>query len=638
MNLFKTWLLALLMSLMVTASSAKSLSSETDWEERLEEEVEILRTLREEIEDSMSNDQEKHIPDETDIDQEAGTNEILGNEIKKEDASDQGKHIPDETDIDQKSGTNEILGNGTKKDGSTMTEVEINELLGYEGDEMILSEEQQKRGVSTSIRLWRDQNTGVIHIPYEIDSSIASSDHPKILRHISEMNEAIRCSQEAWKPKTPQDKHYVLFRNSAGCSSYLGITKFQDSKDPSKTYQPISLAAGCIRFNQGTVLHEMLHCMGFSHEQSRSDRDEYVTINWSNIIANRERNFQKVSNMMDGSKETDYDYGSVLHYGRNSFGKTVNGVKQETITPKDSNAAIGQRNGMSKLDIEELNLIYCPEAPETTSAETTPAKMTTPLTTTTTISTTTTTTPTTTTTTTTPTTTMTTTTPKTTTTTPKTTTTTPTTTTTTTTPTTTTTIPTTTTTTTTPTTTTTTTTPTTTTTTTTTPSTTTTVPATTTTSTSPKPKLQSLFRCSGVCQANQCYQISSRRLTANSKGYQSTNAWRSGFIAFRFKDCLMKKICSDDDFYNLQTKKLCLSIDHKRTKWWWSPRLVVYSRAFVNMRHVNYAPRRTNGTYKLDINMKCKSSNWLALFARRRIWYSRGTLQINNISLREGKC
>ncbi len=55
-----------------------------------------------------------------------------------------------------------------------------------------------------------------------------------------------------------------------------------------------------------------------------------------------------------------YDYGSIMHYGKTAFGKkAANGTKLKTIVPKPNpNVSIGQRTGLSKLDIDGINHLY----------------------------------------------------------------------------------------------------------------------------------------------------------------------------------------------------------------------------------------------------------------------------------------
>lgn len=45
--------------------------------------------------------------------------------------------------------------------------------------------------------------------------------------------------------------------------------------------QPNEIGKGC--FKPGTILHEFLHAMGFYHQQSASDRDDFVEIVTENI-------------------------------------------------------------------------------------------------------------------------------------------------------------------------------------------------------------------------------------------------------------------------------------------------------------------------------------------------------------------
>ena len=64
----------------------------------------------------------------------------------------------------------------------------------------------------------------------------------------------------------------------------------------------------------GIVVHEVGHAMGFYHEQSRPDRDDYVVVSKENIQDDREGNFNKYSTNIIDNQNIPYDYSSDMHY------------------------------------------------------------------------------------------------------------------------------------------------------------------------------------------------------------------------------------------------------------------------------------------------------------------------------------
>ncbi|XP_055308828.1 bone morphogenetic protein 1-like [Sitodiplosis mosellana] len=76
--------------------------------------------------------------------------------------------------------------------------------------------------------------------------------------------------------------------------------------------QNVSLGNGCY-FEE--VLHELLgHVIGFGHEHSRPDRDDYVEIRSENIQDSKDHNFDKLTDETVDSLGEAYDYDSIMHY------------------------------------------------------------------------------------------------------------------------------------------------------------------------------------------------------------------------------------------------------------------------------------------------------------------------------------
>ncbi|KAK1171832.1 meprin A, alpha (PABA peptide hydrolase), tandem duplicate 1 [Acipenser oxyrinchus oxyrinchus] len=142
------------------------------------------------------------------------------------------------------------------------------------------------------------------------------------------------------------EKSFIKFEKLDGCWSQVGDLQ---------TGQYLSLGEGCDY--KATIEHELLHALGFYHEQSRSDRDDYINIWWNEVLPGMEHNFVKYDDSFITDQNTPYDYESIMHYGAYSFNKNSS-IPSITAKIPELTSVIGQYLDFSSLDLKRLNRMY----------------------------------------------------------------------------------------------------------------------------------------------------------------------------------------------------------------------------------------------------------------------------------------
>ncbi|XP_028292412.1 high choriolytic enzyme 1-like isoform X1 [Gouania willdenowi] len=186
--------------------------------------------------------------------------------------------------------------------------------------------------------LWPKSVDGFVYVPYLLSPLYDDMDRITIE---TGMQDIATGTCVKFIPRT-HEASFLDIQPRYGCWSFLGQTGGS---------QTLSLQTpGCMW--SGVASHEFMHALGFVHEQSRSDRDHYVTIVWKNVMRDYMHNFRK---QVTNNLNSPYDYNSVMHYGRYAFSEDGG----PTIIPKpDPYIPIGQRDGPSALDLHKINVLY----------------------------------------------------------------------------------------------------------------------------------------------------------------------------------------------------------------------------------------------------------------------------------------
>ncbi|KAM9852598.1 hatching enzyme 1.2-like [Aulostomus maculatus] len=192
---------------------------------------------------------------------------------------------------------------------------------------------------ATSYCKWTTSRNRV-KVPYTMDTGY-SNEERRIIKKAMNTFRKSTCVKFIKKKRRHTD--YIEIFDGSGCWSYIGRTGGK---------QQLSLKRnGCLY--KSIVQHELLHALGFHHEQVRSDRDDYITVLFENIRAGLESQFVKEDTNNLGSP---YDFNSVMQYSNKAFSK--NG--QPTLEAKsDPSLQFGLATELSSEDIARVNSLYC---------------------------------------------------------------------------------------------------------------------------------------------------------------------------------------------------------------------------------------------------------------------------------------
>lgn len=220
------------------------------------------------------------------------------------------------------------------------------------GGDIVLGElsEEQKKNAKFGSRLLKDKPKESMlwpsaEIPFGFSEGFPDSLRVKVLSAVKYFND--ETAMEFIPVDTERDEDAVVFqvREGAPCASYLGRIGGM---------QPVYMNQAC---SEQDVIHELMHALGFVHEQQREGRDGYIKVLWPNIEADYQYNFSILPDSLVHQYQGsvfNMSLKSVMMYHDEAFSK--NGKKSMKSLTGAKIAPINK--GLADIDKERLELLY----------------------------------------------------------------------------------------------------------------------------------------------------------------------------------------------------------------------------------------------------------------------------------------
>nr|XP_045607981.1 uncharacterized protein LOC123764355 [Procambarus clarkii]XP_045607983.1 uncharacterized protein LOC123764355 [Procambarus clarkii] len=209
-------------------------------------------------------------------------------------------------------------------------------------DALDQKEAQEKNAVIDRVRLWPG---GVVYYEFSIEFMLLPLER-RLIRQVMEDIASHSCIH--FRERTSEPDFIKIIFDRHRCYSHIGRVGGE---------QLVSLGIFCVNWwNLGTVYHELFHTLGFYHEHTRPDRDNYVEVLWDNIAKGQVDNFLKRSYNSVDLTDMPYDLDSVMHYSPFAFGKWS--FLTPTIRSRRRGYYFMRAGEPSKVDYMKLNRLY----------------------------------------------------------------------------------------------------------------------------------------------------------------------------------------------------------------------------------------------------------------------------------------